>query len=1170
MAFTHLHVHSEYSLLDGACRIPDLIDEAQRLGQEAIAITDHGAMYGVVAFYKEAKKKGIKPIIGCEVYVARRTRFDREYGEDSSPFHLVLLCKNEQGYKNLCHMVSFAYTEGFYIKPRVDWDMLKEHNEGLVALSACLGGEIPSLIRQQNYEHAKRRAQEFYELFGEGNYYLELQDHRLPEQREVNEAVIRMSRETGIPLVVTNDVHYLTKKDSYIQDVLMCIQTGKNVDEEDRMRFETEEFYLKSEGEMRELFPDVPEALDNTADIAERCNLDFEFGKYHLPKFALPEGAGDAYTYLKTLCNEGFVRRYGEGDDKKRAQLQYELEMINNMGFVDYFLIVSDFIAYAKGRGIPVGPGRGSAAGSMVSYCLGITDVDPVKYGLYFERFLNPERVSMPDIDIDFCVNRRQEVLDYVNQKYGNDHVAQIITFGTMAARMAIRDVARALDLTYAEADAAAKQVPQTLNIKLDDALRVSKPLRDMYDENPKIKNLLDTARGLEGIARHASTHAAGVVITEKPIYEYVPLAKNDESVVCQYPMTTLEELGLLKMDFLGLRNLTVLHDAVRIIKKTNPDFMLEDISEEDKETFEMLSAGRTLGVFQMESAGMTSVCLRLGTHSIEDVTAIIALYRPGPMDSIPRFIECKHNPDKISYKHPLLRDILDVTYGCIVYQEQVIEIFRKIGGFSLGQADLIRRAMSKKKHAEITRERRTFIHGDPGRNICGAVASGVNAEIAAGIYDEIIDFANYAFNKAHAVAYAVIAYQTAYLKCHFPREYMAALLTSVLDNTGKVSEYIAECRESGIGLLPPDVNESGANFTVSGENIRFGLVAVKNIGRNFIKSLRAERERGGAFKSFEDFCDRMHGRDMNRRAVENLIRCGAFDSMGYKRSQLLSIYEQILDNTASKYRKNLEGQLDLFDSLGGGDTGNRRENMQLPNIPELSTRELMAMEKETTGLYLTGHPMDEYRETARRIGAVSIGGIIEDFAHPEGGGGGGGGGEAGRYRDKQAVTLTGVIESFRTKPTKNGSLMAYIILEDYSGSMELLAFERILNRDGSYLVENSPVIVKGQISARDEKEPQLIVDSIRPMSDLDVDKWEREKPEKKTAVKQKVYVKLPSSDHPAYSRIRLILQMFPGDSQIILYFEDTQKKVGSFCLVHGALLAELREMVGEENVVVK
>ena len=1165
MAFTHLHVHSEYSLLDGACRIPDLVDEALRLGQDSLAITDHGAMYGVVDFYKEAKKKGLKPIIGCEVYVAPRTRFDKEHGEDSSPYHLVLLCKDEQGYKNLCYMVSFAYTEGFYTKPRIDWQLLQQHSEGLIALSACLGGEIPRYIREQNYQRAKRRAIEFQELFGEGNYYLELQDHKLAEQRAVNEAIIKLSRETGIGLVVTNDVHYLRKEDSYIQDVLMCIQTGKTVDETDRMHFDTEEFYLKSEEEMRTLFPDLPDAYDNTADIAARCNLDFEFGKYHLPKFDLPGGYSDAYDYLKQLCDKGFANRYGVGSPEKRAQLEYELEMINDMGFVDYFLIVSDFIAYAKGRGIPVGPGRGSAAGSMVSYSLGITDVDPVKYGLYFERFLNPERVSMPDIDIDFCVNRRQEVLDYVNEKYGRDHVAQIITFGTMAARMAIRDVARAQNLTYAEADTAAKQVPQALNIKLDDALRTSKQLRDLYESDPKIKKLIDTAKGLEGIPRHASTHAAGVVITERPVYEYVPLAKNDESIVCQYPMTTLEELGLLKMDFLGLRNLTVLQAAVDLVRRDNPKFSLEGISEEDNDTFKMLSAGKTSGVFQMESAGMTSVCVRLGTHSIEDITAIIALYRPGPMDSIPRFIECKHNPDKITYKHPLLKEILEVTYGCIVYQEQVIEIFRKIGGFSLGQADLIRRAMSKKKQAEIVRERKTFIGGDGERGICGAVANGVNESIAADIYDEILDFANYAFNKAHAVAYAIIAYQTAYMKCHYTKEYMAALLTSVLDHTTKVVEYITECRDNGIDLLPPDVNESDAYFAVSGDNIRFGLVAVKNIGRNFIKNLMEERGKSGKFRNFEDFCDRMHGSDMNRRAVENLIRCGAFDSMGYKRSQLLRVFEKVLDNVSNKYRKNLEGQIDLFGGGGGGIGRARAESVQetiiMPDIPEYTPRELMSMEKETVGLYFSGHPMDEYREVAKRIGAVSVGGILGDFDRN-------GGPEI--YKDGQTVILTGVIESYRTKTTKNGSLMAYITLEDYNGAMELLAFSRVIDRDGGYLVENDPVIVKGKLSARDEKDPQLLVDIIRPMSDLDIDKWEYSAPERSTAVKKKIYVKLSSRDNLAVDHIRLVLQMFQGDSQIILYFEDTGKKMGAYCLIHSALIDELKETAGEENVIVK
>jgi len=939
----------------------------------------------------------------------------------------------------------------------------------------------------------------------------------------------------------------------------MCIQTGKTVDEQDRMHFETEEFYLKSEDEMRALFPDLPAAYENTVKIAELCNLDFEFGKYHLPLFDLPEGFDDAYAYLQKLCREGFTRRYGQGDEELTGRLTYELEMIRDMGFVDYFLIVSDFIAYARGEGIPVGPGRGSAAGSIVSYCLGITDVDPIKYNLFFERFLNPERVSMPDIDIDFCVNRRQEVIDYVNRKYGSDHVAQIITFGTMAARMAIRDVARALDMTYAEADLVAKQVPQTLNIRLDEALAVSKPLRETYESGDRMKHLIDTARGLEGIPRHASTHAAGVVITNKPVYEYVPLAKNDESIVCQYSMTTLEELGLLKMDFLGLRNLTVLHDAVQLVCAREPDFSLEAIPDDDAPVFEMLAAGKTSGVFQMESAGMTGVCLGLKPHNIEDITAIIALYRPGPMESIGRFIDCKHHPEHITYKHPLLKDILDVTYGCIVYQEQVIEIFRKIGGFSLGQADMIRRAISKKKQAEIMKERKTFIEGDPERNICGAGVSGVGGDVANSIFDEIMDFANYAFNKAHAVSYAVISYQTAYMKCHYTKEYMAALLTSVLDQTPKVAAYIAECKENDIALLPPDVNESGDTFTVVGDNIRFGLVAVKNIGRGFIKALMTERERGGNFKTFDEFCERLYGHDMNKRAVESLIRCGAFDSLGVKRSQLLRVSERVIDQIAEKNRKNLDGQMDLFG--GGGPEEQQASALSLPDIPEFSPQELMRMEKETTGLYLSGHPMDEYREAAKKIGAVPMGQIIDDFSAEDG---------PSRFRDEQIVTVTGVINSFRTKTTRNNTLMANLTLEDASGAMEMLAFQRILDQDGSYIAENAPVIIKGKISARDEKEPQLIINELRPLSELDVAVQENQRPERQNALSQKLYVKLPCEDDPVYERMKLVLTFFPGESQVILYFADTKKRVGGRCVIHPALVKELSEMLGEENVVVK
>jgi len=1159
MPFTHLHVHSEFSLLDGACRVADLPKRAKELGQTHIAITDHGSMYGAIAFYKACIKEGVRPIIGCEVYVAPGSRHDREAGK-GSPYHLVLLCKDEVGYKNLCYLVSTAFVEGFYNRPRIDFELLKEHHAGLICLSACLGGEVPKRLMDGDYEAAKTVALQYAELFGEGNYYLELQDHRIQEQEQVNKDLIRLSEETGIPLVATNDTHYFTKEDSKLHDVLLCVQTGKTVDDPDRMRFDTDEFYLKSEAEMRDLFPDCPEAIENTQVIAEQCKLDFEFGNYHLPEFKLPDGWDDGAKYLEHLSMEGFKKHYGEGREEVEKQLRYELDMISDMGFIDYFLIVSDFIAYAKNQNISVGPGRGSAAGSVVSYCLGITDVDPIHYGLFFERFLNPERVSMPDIDIDFCVDRRGEVIDYVTQKYGKDHVAQIVTFGTMAARGAIRDVARALNISYADADNAAKQVPQTLNIKLDDALKISKPLRDLYEGDPRMKTLIDTARALEGMPRHASTHAAGVVITKEPIYEYVPLARNDESIVCQYPMTTLEELGLLKMDFLGLRNLTIIRRALELIHRREPDFKLEDIDMEDEQTYKMLAAGKTAGVFQMESTGITGVCTGLGPQNIEDLTAIIALYRPGPMDSIPRFIASKHDAEKITYKHPILRDILETTYGCIVYQEQVIEIFRRVGGFTLGQADIIRRAMSKKKADEIERERRAFISGDPERGIVGAAANGVDAITATEIYNDIFAFAEYAFNKAHAVAYAIISFQTAYLKTHYPREYMAALLTGVLDSTTKVAEYTAECRDLGINLLPPDVNESDADFTVTDQGIRFGLVAVKNIGWGFIRNLVAEREANGKFESFTDFVERLHGHDLNRRALENLIKCGAFDSMGVKRSQLVRVCEPVLDSVSDRLRRNLEGQVDLF----GGDTdqGAKREEIPLPDIPEYTASERMRMEKETTGLYLSGHPMDEYREMAKRHGAARIGDILTGVT---------GEGGSARYKDEQRVAIVGIISSYKTKTTRNNSLMAYITLEDDTGDIELLTFSRTLDQDGAYIAENNPVVVRGKISVRDEKDPQILVDQIRPVSALETENLPSIATAARAAEKQKkLYVRLPNADHPAYAKIRLILTMFPGEEQMVLYLKSEEKRLSARCVIHPALVEELQEMLGTENVVVK
>ena len=834
MSFVHLHVHTEYSLLDGACRIPGLVKRVKDLGQEAVAITDHGVMYGVIDFYRACKAEGIKPIIGCEVYVAPRTRFDKVHELDAGARHLVLLCRNEEGYRNLSYMVSRAFIDGFYIKPRVDMDLLREHSGGLIALSACLAGAVPRLIAGGNYAGAKAHALEMQEIFGPENYYLELQDHGLPAQKEVSEGILRLHRETGIPLVVTNDAHYLSRADAPMQDTLMAIQMGKTVDDPSRMRFETQEFYIKSEEEMAALFPEWPEAVENTKRIADRCEVEFEFGKYHLPEFKLPEGYTDGDAYFQKLCDEGFALRYPDAPAGYRDRLEYEMGVIRQMGFVEYFLIVSDFIGYAKRHNIPVGPGRGSAAGSMVAYCMRITEIDPMRYDLYFERFLNPERVTMPDIDVDFCIRRRQEVIEYVQRKYGADHVAQIVTFGTMAARGAIRDVGRALDVPYADVDAIAKQVPSgpgALHITLDDALKLSKPLRESYEGDETVRRVIDTAKAIEGMPRHASTHAAGVVITKRPVYEYVPLARNDESVVTQYTMTTLEELGLLKMDFLGLRNLTVLDDAVRLVRKTDPGFSLADLPDHDPEVYQMLSEGRTSGVFQMESAGMTGVCVSLKPKDIEDITAIIALYRPGPMESIPRFIACKQDPGKISYKHPILKPILEVTYGCIVYQEQVIRIFQDMAGFSLGQADMVRRAISKKKKAQIERERKAFIYGDPERGIEGCIARGIPEQVGQDVYDEIYDFANYAFNKAHAVSYAVVCYQTAWFKCHKTREYMAALLTSVLDSSEKVAEYIGECRDCGIALLPPDINESEASFTVSGKDIRFGRREGRGLG---------------------------------------------------------------------------------------------------------------------------------------------------------------------------------------------------------------------------------------------------------------------------------------------------------------------------------------------------
>ena len=1160
MAFTHLHVHTEFSLLDGFCKIKELPGVVKSMGQTACAITDHGVMYGVIDFYRACKAEGIKPIIGCEVYVApqSRTRFDKVHEFDGESRHLVLLCENEEGYRNLSYMVSLAWTEGFYVKPRIDQNLLREHAGGLIALSACLAGEIPRRLRNGEYDNAKAYALEMAKLFGPDRFYLELQDHGIRDQKLVNQSILKIHQETGIPMVCTNDAHYLRKEDAEAHDILLCIQTGKTVDDENRMRYEPQNFYLRSEEEMATLFEGYEGALENTQKITEMCDLEFTFGKYHLPEFKLPEGY-DSFSYLKKLCDEGYKARYG-GDDKYRGQLKYEQDMIEKMGFTDYFLIVSDFVRYAKSVGIPVGPGRGSAAGSMVSYCLSITDIDPMKYSLYFERFLNPERVSMPDIDMDFGDTRRGEVVDYVRRKYGDDHVAQIVTFGTMAARGVIRDVGRVMNMPYADVDAIAKLVPNTLHITLNDALRLSKQLSDLYDADEKVKKLIDTARALEGMPRHASTHAAGVVITRKPVYEYVPLAKNDESVVCQYIMTTLEELGLLKMDFLGLRNLTVLDDAVKMVQARQPDFTLADIPEGDPETYKMLSDGKTVGVFQMESTGMTGVCVGLKPQSIEDITAIIALYRPGPMDSIPKFIACKHDPGKVSYIIPQLEPILSITYGCIVYQEQVIQIFQQLAGYTLGQADMLRRAMSKKKAKDVAKEREAFLHGDPARGIRGCVANGIDPAAAEKIYDEIFAFANYAFNKAHAVSYAVVAYQTAYFKCHFTREYMAALLTSVLDNSDKVSGYIGECRECGIALLPPDINRSADRFTVEEGGIRFGLVAIKNIGRGFIQAVMRERETGGRFTSLYDFCSRMNGSEMNKRAVENLIRSGAFDSMGARRSQLIKVYETVMDSVAAQQRDNVEGQMDFF-SMAAASSGAPApvKEIPLPDIPEYTPEELMTMEKATTGLYLSGHPMDHYREIVRKLNAPSIASILADFAREDG---------PERFADGQRVTIAGVITSSKTKTTKNNSLMAYVMVEDDTASMELLCFSRVLETCGAYMKENLAVVVKGRLSVRDEKAPQIVCDFIYPLTTADGGIPEPQP--KQEASGETLFLKFPSIEDPAIRHMKLVFQMFPGKSTVKMVMADTRKVYAAQALLHPALVEEAKETLGSANVVVK
>ena len=1152
MSFVHLHVHTEYSLLDGACRIDRMMERVKELGQDSIAITDHGVMYGCIDFYKAAKAAGIKPIIGCEVYVARRKMADRVHGIDNDPYHLVLLCKNRQGYENLCYMVSEAFLHGFYGKPRIDLELLRQRHDGLIALSACLAGAIPQALMNESYASAKAYALQMADIMGEGNFYLELQNHGIPEQLAVNQGIGRLARETGLPLVVTNDAHYLRREDAKMQDVLLCIQTGKTVDDENRMRFSSDDFYLKSEEELRALFPGCEEAFDNTVKIAQQCNLDFVFHEYHLPAYPVPEG----YTneeFFRKLCYDGFRERYPDEPEEYKQRLEYEIGIISRMGYVNYYLIVWDFIHYAKTTGIPVGPGRGSGAASIAAYCMHITEVDPMKYALIFERFLNPERVSMPDFDTDFCQERRGEVIEYVMRKYGTDHVAQIATFGTMAARGAIRDVGRALNFSFAETDVVAKLVPTTLHITLKDALESVPKLKEMYDTDARIHTLLDTAMSLEGMPRNTSTHAAGVVITADPVYTYVPLSTNDNTVVTQYTMTTIEELGLLKMDFLGLRNLTVIRDAEQQIQVQNPGFSIDHIPDNDKETFAMLAEGKTQGVFQLESAGMTGVCVSMRASSIEDITAIVALYRPGPMESIPTFIANKLDARKVVYKTPLLEPILKVTYGCIVYQEQVIEIFRTLGGYTMGQADNIRRAISKKKMKVIEAERKTFVYGDPQQQIDGCIARGVPEAVGQSIYDEIVAFANYAFNKAHAVCYAVVSYQTAYLKCHYPRQYMAALMTSVLDSAEKIAGYIAECKEIGIETLPPDINHSEDHFSVEGDCIRFGLGAVKSVGHGLIRTMVTKRTEGGPFRNLEDFLERMGEGELNKRAVENFIKCGAMDCFGCHRSELLAVYESMMDAVSSTRKKNLEGQMGLFSMLS--DTPSA-VSITIPHLPELPRGELMAMEKETTGIYISGHPMDAYRQKLKNTSVVPIGALLA---------------EESQFRDEQIVSIAGIIQTVKTKLTRSNSTMAYVTMEDDTASVEMIAFSGVLNEYGGYLKENTPVVVVGKLSLRDDKEPQVIVNRVRLISDYTESAPRlEEQPTQEIPQGSTLYLRLPNEDCREFRKIKAIVNMFPGDGQVIVFFADTRKRMGVRCMLHGSMIGELKRLLGEENVILK
>ena len=1164
--FTHLHVHTEYSLLDGACRIDRLFDHLKAMGQTACAITDHGVMYGCVAFFDAAKAAGIKPIIGCEVYVATRTRFDKVNRIDGNN-HLILLCKNEIGYKNLIKMVSAGFTEGFYSKPRIDKDLLEQHHEGLICLSACLAGEIPQAILAGDYERAKQAALYYRDLFGEGNYYIELQDHGLEEDQVVLPQLIRLARETGIPMAATNDAHYITKEDAKMQSILLCIQTGKTIADADRMEFQTDEFYLKSTDEMYDLFAMVPEACENTNKIAEQCNFEFTFGETKLPYFKAPDGM-ENQEYFEKLCWEGLERRYpGEVTDALKERLSYEINVVKTMGYTNYYLIVYDFINYAKSRDIPVGPGRGSGAGSLAAYCVGITDIDPIRYNLIFERFLNPERVSMPDFDADFCYERRQEVIDYVNEKYGRDHVAQIVTFGTMAARAAVRDVGRVMGMTYQDVDRVAKLIPMELKMTLKKALEVSPDLKALYDGDNQVHELIDTSLKVEGMPRHASTHAAGVVITREPATEYVPLSTNDGLPVTQFNMVEIERLGLLKMDFLGLRTLTVIHDTEMAVRHTkDPDFRVANIDYDDPATYEMLTRGETMGIFQLESTGMTQVLMSMRPKNLEDVIALISLYRPGPMDSIPTYLRNRKDPSKVVYQTPQMAHIVDVTNGVVIYQEQVMQICRELAGFSFGQADNVRRAMSKKKLKVMEAEREHFVHGctEPGKECAGCVKNGIPEAVANQIYDDMISFASYAFNKSHAACYAYVAFQTAYLKCHYPHEFMAALLTSVLDNTSKVIEYTSECQRLGIKVLPPDINVSRGGFTVDGDSIRFGLNAVKSVGRNLIDSVVKERK-NRPYRSLYDFCKRLHGNELNRRALENLIKAGSFDALEPSRRAMIDSAEGILKSVETDARQNLEGQMDLFGMMGG-EQEQAASDYKIPNTPEYPAGDLLKMEKEVSGLYLSGHPLDAYRAQISQISTCTIADLQ---------------GEDAKRFDNQNVTILCTVVKNKIMTTKSNTLMAFTTVEDLTGTMELLIFPRVLAECRAALQENAVVVANGRVSVKEEEAARLIVEGVQPIEHYDpsqsfgknrVEKVRRETGGGETAG---YFLTVPSRQGPEMHKVEnLLCNIFDGGTTKVYFrFADTGQKVLArhMAIKDDPLLrAELERILGKDHVKVQ